>query len=1328
MLFLSQNNFLLANTTIKLPLGHVNVADNHPFLNPQYYFFMKTAINIFFFFVSVVAFSQKSTEINLNWSLTELEKVKILSISGYGADMNSLPVHREKKGLGENQLVSVTTSIIDSKALSREELKGVPDSWLNRIESVFEVSINYSRRNKKKDAVITYFPLIKKNGAIHKITSFERSIIISDNGFSVSVNRSGNRSFAVSSQLASGSIFKYSVQNNGIYKISFEDLEGIQAISGSINSSLINVFANHDGMLPERNGDARIDDLKKNAIKMVDGGDGTFDEGDYFLFYASGPHKWKLNQASGLFEYETHLYDEKSYVFIKTDDGTGAKRIQDITSTMPHNKNVTSFNDFQVKEDERVNLLASNGRGGSGKNWLGDVFDVNLRYTYGFNFPNIDATSSVFIKSSLFALTANPNSASFSMSVSGLGSVVVPVPGITPSSHSSFALQRFGNLSFLPNSSSFSVVLNYNKPNGIKSVGYLDYLEINCRRNLRMSGNQMEFRDVNSVGAGNISKFTVQDAALIDEVWDVTNAWDTKNVMFSKSGGSLGFNVATDSLRTFIAFNSLGFLSPQFESIVENQNLHGVSVPDMLIVYHPLFENQVDQLISFHQSNGLDVLKTSVEEIYNEFSGGKQDVTAIKTFAKMLYDRSSASKFKYLLLFGDCSYDYKGRVTPNHNFVPVWESWNSESDISSFATDDFYALLDDGESMGDYEQMDVAVGRFTVVSVSQAQNVVNKIINYQKTSSSSELSSCNDASSGSAFGDWRNKLTYVTDDVDESWELAFTRHVERIIDSVEKNYPTFNHNKVYMDAFNQTSLSGGARYLEGAERLRKSVQEGTLITSYEGHGGEIGWGNERFLDVPTINGWSNKERLTVMLTATCEFTKYDDPGRTSAGELCFLNPEGAAIALFTTTRPVFQFSNERLIESFFEEGFVKKSNGSPRTMGEIYMETKNSARVIGDNNVRRFGLIGDPALQLAFPKQLVVTTEINNKPVGATNIDTLKALSKITIKGYVADNNGAKLTSYNGVVFPTVYDKPLQLSTLGNRTPSDAIPFTQQTNVLYKGKATVKNGEFEYTFIVPKDINYQFGLGKISYYCFDGNEDGAGYFSDAVIGGTDLTAISDNKGPEVGLYMNDASFVSGGITDENPTIYAEIFDSNGINTTGNGIGHDITAILDEKSSNPIILNNYYESDIDSYQSGKVNYPLENIAEGAHTLSLKTWDTQNNSSDRTIDFVVVQEAELAIDHVLNYPNPFTTRTEFYFEHNQHCDFLEVQVQVFTISGKLVKTINQLVRTKGFRVEGIAWDGRDDFGDRIGRGTYVYKVKVEDNQGNKVEEYEKLVLLK
>ena len=343
-------------------------------------------------------------------------------------------------------------------------------------------------------------------------------------------------------------------------------------------------------------------------------------------------------------------------------------------------------------------------------------------------------------------------------------------------------------------------------------------------------------------------------------------------------------------------------------------------------------------------------------------------------------------------------------------------------------------------------------------------------------------------------------------------------------------------------------------------------------------------------------------------------------------------------------------------------------------------------------------------------------------------IDTLKALSKISIKGFVSDINGALISDYNGVVYPTVFDKPLTLSTLGNRNLGDVRTYDLQSSVLYKGKASVKNGLFEFTFLVPKDINYQFGYGKISYYCYNGTDDGAGYFNKINVGGVDLTASPDNDGPVVGLYMNDNNFVSGGITDELPSIYAELFDSSGINTSGNGIGHNLTAILDEKTSNPLVLNNYFEADLDSYQSGKINYPVSRLAEGNHTLSIKTWDVHNNSSDNIIDFIVVEKVELSINHVLNYPNPFTTRTQFFFEHNQSCEFLEVQVQVFTISGKLVKTINTPVKTQGFRVDAIEWDGRDDYGDRIGRGTYIYKVKVTDDEGNKVEKYEKLVLLK
>ncbi len=1275
-------------------------------------------------------FSQSGKTYDLDWKLVSIDDKDVLNVDGFAARLDELPRHVSKIKLSSSQELAVSIDVLSSEILTSKELLALSSEMKNEISSSVVSEVIYSYQIKVKYGIITIVPLFKENGVIKKATSFMLNYTYKTNNSQTASSFSrGTRDFASSSVLAQGEFYKLSLKTNGVYKVTYDFLLDNGMINSAISSSLINVYGNHNGMLPEVNGQDRVDDLEKNAIKMVDGGDGLFGEGDYFLFYGQSPDKWEYQTINSRFTFEKHLYSEDSYFFVNVNDITGAKRIADLNSSSSTPTHVVStFDDFLVKEDDRINIMSLSSRGGSGKLWIGDVFEATLSANYNFAFPNIDVTSNAVVYSSVLALTDYPTSSSFSMS-SGGTSTTISLPGIPSGTHSSVALRRDGSISFLPSSTTVSVNMTYNKPLSQSGVGYLDYIEVNVRRNLTMSNNQMIFRDVVSSGTGNVAKFNMTGATEVDEIWDVTNPFDIKNVVYTKVGSLLDFTLETDTLKTFISFKNNGFLTPTYAGEVPNQDIHSASVSEVMIVYHPLFEAQAERLKQFHESNGLTVLNASVDEIYNEFSGGMQDVTAIKTFAKMFYDRGGMAPPKYLILFGDGSYDYKDRVQPNHNYVPVYESDNSLSDISSFVTDDYYGILDDGESIGNYDLLDLAVGRLTVTSPIEAQNVVDKIINYQAQNVPiTQVTNCV-AGTGEVnpYGDWRNTLCFVSDDIDETWETSFFIHTESIMDSIQVNHPTFNLQKIHMDAYKQTSVSGGERYLDGTEVLRRTIEEGALITTYEGHGGEVGWGSERFLDLSTINGWTNKNRLTVMLTATCEFTKYDDPSRTSAGELCVLNPNGGAVAMFTTTRPVFQGSNEQLINAFFEEAFVKKADGSPRTMGEIYLETKNNFRVAGSNDHRRFALIGDPALNLAFPKQNVVTTEVNNVPVNS-NIDTLKALSKITIKGQLEDVNGVLITDYNGVVYPTVYDKPLTLSTLGNRESGDIRTYDLQTSVLYKGKATVKNGLFEFTFLVPKDINYQFGYGKISYYSYNGEEDGTGYFNKINVGGVDLSASADADGPVVGLYMNDNNFVSGGITDEQPSIYAELFDSSGINTSGNGIGHNLTAILDEETSNPLVLNNYYEADLDSYQSGKINYPLSELTEGNHTLSIKSWDVHNNSSDNTIDFVVVENAALSIDHVLNYPNPFTTRTQFFFEHNQSCEFLEVQVQVFTVSGKLVKTINEPVKTHGFRVDAIEWDGRDDYGDRIGRGTYIYKVKVTDDEGNKVEKYEKLVLLK
>ncbi len=400
----------------------------------------------------------------------------------------------------------------------------------------------------------------------------------------------------------------------------------------------------------------------------------------------------------------------------------------------------------------------------------------------------------------------------------------------------------------------------------------------------------------------------------------------------------------------------------------------------------------------------------------------------------------------------------------------------------------------------------------------------------------------------------------------------------------------------------------------------------------------------------------------------------------------------------------------------------------PQRIGDVYLETKDLyvQNGGGDINFRKFALLGDPAVRLALPQHQIVTDSINGVSITAA-IDTMKALSIVTVVGHVEDYIGQKLTSFNGVVYPTIYDKKLSLSTLANSPGSSVEPFETSKNVVYKGKATVLNGVFKFSFVVPQDISFQYGNSRVSYYAENGEEDAQGYNEDAIIGGIDTAAISDDQGPDISLYMNDDSFVSGGITDENPDLFAKVFDENGINMVGNGVGHNIEAVIDENTSESIILNDFYEADLDTYKSGRISYPFYDLEEGNHTLSLKVWDVYNNSEKSEIEFVVAKEENFTLDHVLNYPNPFTTRTEFYFEHNQMCDYLDVQIQVFTVSGKLVKSINKRVRSEGFRSEGIVWNGRDDFGEKIGRGVYVYKLKVLNEGGEKVEKFEKLVIL-
>ncbi len=1250
--------------------------------------------------------------------LADESQITFLKLEGASSDPERafLPVWFALKPL--NGINEVNAKIINPVFTDLED-----QSKLNGIEFLnndiqFEYGLAVDK--KKGNLAMRILPLRinASNGRIQKLVSFDIEItpnILTDR------NSSSPRIYAANSVLNTGDWYRVGVANDGVYKITHELLVSMGIKPDQIDPRNIRIYGNGGYKLPHSNAVPRADDLIENSIIVKGESDGVFDVNDVVIFYGQGTTKWNYTTADQRFHHELNAFCDTSYYFLTTDLGPGKRVTLRNSSTNTSNININTFDDHLVHHIDRVNLIKS------GREWYGEIFEGQLVQQFSFSFPNIVSNVPVYVKSDVIARSFS--NSSFTLSGNSQQLLTQIVPSVPDCYYCTFA-----NPANSPNFTTFNsgvsdinITLTYN-PSTTNAAGWLNYIELNAKRALTMVGSVMPFRSVASVGPGNVSQFSIGGMNSSIKIWDVTSAQNPIEQNFDLVGQVGNYKVHTDSLLQFIAYNENNLAVPKSFGKIGNQNLHAFTPVDMIIVAHPNFISQANRLSEFHkQLSNLKVEVVTPQQIYNEFSSGKQDVSAIRDFMKMFYDKAqSPSELpKYLLLFGDGSYDNKNRLSGNTNFIPTYQSLNSLSLTNSYVADDFYGNLDDNEGEWlptDFDAVDLGIGRLPVKNLSEAKAVVDKIILYGSPGGTAVLQSelSNSSNGVNTYGDWRNVISFVGDDEDGNTHLYQSDALAILLDTTQKAY---NIEKIYFDAYKQESTPGGQRYPGVKDAINNRLQRGALIVNYTGHGGESGWAHERVLEVSDVNAWSNNTAFPVFMTATCEFSRFDDPARTSAGELVMLNPSGGGIALATTVRLVFSTSNFELNKAFYNNLF-KPVNGQMPTIGDVFRATKVATSNI--SNTRNFTLIGDPALHWAFPEFHVRATSINGNPISVSP-DTIQGLSKVTITGVVEDLSGNKLTSFNGIVYPTVYDKASTVNTLGNDAQSPVTNFKVYKSILYKGKVSVKNGDFSFTFLVPKDIAVQYGIGKLSFYAHNGVVDANGYSDKLVIGGLNPNATVDNSGPSLLLFMNDEKFVFGGMTDNKPYLYGIVSDSSGINTSGNSIGHDITAKLDDNNSDYFILNDYYQADLDSYQSGRIRYPLSNLSSGRHNARLKLWDVFNNSSEAYTEFVVAESADLALSHVLNYPNPFTTSTKFYFEHNRPRVPLQVQVQVYTVSGKLIKNINLIMESEGFRSDAIAWDGKDDYGDSIGRGVYLYRVRVRDGEKS-VEQFEKLVILK
>ncbi|MBI4947733.1 MAG: type IX secretion system sortase PorU [Bacteroidetes bacterium] len=1196
------------------------------------------------------------------------------------------------------------------------------------IKSDIKIEVAVSMQKKRPYAYVQFIPIRKNEstGTYEKLVSFSIEVlpVMAANK---RISLFAQRTYALNSVLATGDWYKISVTADGIYKMDYSFFKKLGLDSIAINPNNIRFFGNGGGQLPFANAGFRYDDLQENAVYVYDGGNpNVFDSTDYVLFYGQSQHRWKYNSTDKRFHHNLNIYSDTTYYFINVDLGGTGKRIAPQSSSLLSPTNtVTAFNDYQFHEVEAVNLLQS------GRKWFGETFDILTSHNFTFNFSNIDLSSNVCALIDVAARRDSPGTDFYW--TAGSGSSTFNIAKVDVSNmYGNYYQLKSDTLCFVPSSGTIPITITKTSPS--PSIGWLNYIEVNARRHLTMTaGGQLIFRDMNSTGAGKVSQFIIANASPTLQVWEVTDPINVKLQQGTLAGNNLEFILPTDSLREFVAYNGQSFLTPQISGKIETQDLHGMAQTDLIIVTYPLFLQQANALAVLHRTqDSMHVEVATTEQIYNEFSSGAQDVCAIRDFVKMFYDRAADSTQipKYLMLFGRGSYNLKSTVN-NTNYVPAYESLASDVPTTSYPSDDFYGMLDDNEGNWDVtpDVLDLGIGRLPVKTISEADIAVNKITKY--TSVPGTIETGNSCSSETCYGlgDWMNTITFCADDEDGSSHLNQADAIAAKVDTVNKIY---NIDKIYLDAYQQVATPGGDRYPDATAALNRRMDKGGLIVNYTGHGGALGLTHERFLEIYHINSWKNQCKLPFFFTATCDFSVWDNPGFTSAGELTFLNPEGGMIGLFSTTRVVYSQPNYVLNTNFFDYAFKPLPNGKMPRMGDLEYLTKTSMPPNSINH-RNFSLLADPALSLHYPKYDIITTGVNGAPVNIALPDTGRALSQMTVKGEVRDKSGNLLTNFNGIIYPTVYDKAAKITTLGNdntptSTPSPQRTFLLQKNILFKGKASVTNGKFSFSFVVPKDIAYNFGKGRISYYAHNGFEDASGYFEDFIIGGTDTAAKKDVAGPTIKLFLNDEKFVYGGTTNEDPKIFAVMSDSSGINTAGTGIGHDLTAILDNNITSPLVLNDYYESDMNSYKKGTIRYPLTNLTEGSHTLSLKVWDVYNNSSSSYTEFIVASSAQLALKHVLNYPNPFTTKTSFYFEHNQCCTSMDVQIQIFTVSGKLVKTIHRNVTMEGYRSDPIDWDGTDDYGDKIGRGVYIYRLWVKTSNYETAEQFEKLVILK
>ncbi len=1208
------------------------------------------------------------------------------------------------------------------------------------------VGLGMYRKRPVADVVAGLVRLDRRQGVLQRVRRIRVDVtrpeaLIMNQGPALAARSSR---IVVDSELADGALFRVRVEEEKVLRVDRATLSSLGLDPNTIDPAQVRILGNGGRPLPALNSAPRPVDLLEQAAVRVGAGDGRFDASDAVVFFADAPRGWFFNRDSLEFDHFVHPFSNENVYFIKIapvpGPGLDTDPFPDVAATP-----FETVDGFFARDVEEFNWSREHG---SGQDWVSNPIRSGSERRFLTNevLPGLVA-GTVRIRA-LTAVSSNP-AATVAFESDGVVLGQRTAPGITSSGaekpsavHTDLEFTR-SMATGEPLNLTMRLLPQSNEPSAA-----LDWLRVFYERRLTAENDRLLF--FTRAGAVGDHEYIMDGFSARPVVLDVTGGQATRALEVRQAGSTWRVQVRAPDMqggpRRLVAFvpASAQSLGASDAEAVSNQNIRGtIGLPEFIIVTAEPFRSAANRLADRRRSQGLSVAVVSIEETYNEFSGGVPDMRAIRDLFKFVYDqaRTDAQRLRYALLLGDGHFDYRGLsgfqgALANH--IPPYETETTIFTDGSFTSDDYFGLLDENEGIWEYtgftdttfERIDLGIGRFPVQTVAEAELMVDKIETYENPET---------------FGPWRNVYTAIADDgptglagTTNDFDLHMA-NVDQVAELIRGGlYPEINMDKIYGESFDRVFLNG-FKIPEARREILASMNRGGLIYNYSGHGGPEGLAQEDMFTREDAAALTNGDRLTIFLTATCSFGWWDLEDTQSGAEVLLTNPNGGAVALLTTVRLVYTSGSNTTLNAGLNRAlnialFTKDQDGRPKRLGDVLRETKNtSVGLIG--NSRKFNLLGDPTLRVGLPTNKAVVEQLGDTDLSASE-GQLKALDRVRIRGRLQDAGGASLTDFNGRVQITVFDALRRVPVQVRRNMPTPF-YNQREDVIWRGNVQAVGGAFEAEFVVPKDISYSNEPGRISVYAFDSEGHALGFTESFIVGGTSDNPPNDADGPRVDLFMNDSTFVDGGTTGPDPTLLVRLFDESGINTVGAGVGHEMLLVVDDNDDAAVDLASAFVADENSFQSGEVEWPLTDLEAGLHTVRVRAWDVLNNSSTAEISFEIANDEVLDVRNVYNYPNPMNRETRFVFEHNQPAGTpARIEIRIFTLNGQVIRTIpTEEALPGGILGSGLVqveWDGRDDDLGRPATGVYLYRVRIEtdapDGSRQASDHIEKLAIIR